>query len=26
MVEVRGMILWRKEDDGRWRVAIEHVG
>lgn len=25
-VEVRGMILWRKEADGRWRVAIEHLG
>lgn len=25
-VEVRGMILWRKERDGRWRVAIEHLG
>ena len=21
----RGMILWRKEDDGHWRVAIEHL-
>ena len=25
-VEVRGMLLWRKEDDGHWRVAIEHLG
>ncbi len=25
-VEVRGMILWRKEADGRWRVACEHIG
>lgn len=25
-VNVRGMILWRKESDGRWRVAIEHIG
>jgi ketosteroid isomerase-like protein len=25
-VEVRGIILWRKESDGRWRVALEHVG
>jgi len=25
-VDVRGMILWRKEPDGRWRVAIEHIG
>ena len=24
-VEVRGMILWRKENDGRWRVALEHL-
>lgn len=24
-VDVRGMILWRKESDGRWRVAIEHI-
>lgn len=21
----RGMILWRKESDGHWRVAIEHI-
>jgi len=21
----RGMILWRKGDDGHWRVAIEHL-
>ena len=25
-VDVRGMILWRKERDGRWRVAVEHLG
>ena len=24
-VEVRGVILWRKEPDGVWRVAIEHL-
>ena len=24
-VEVRGMMLWRKESDGSWRVAIEHL-
>ena len=22
----RGMILWRKEPDGVWRVAMEHIG
>jgi len=25
-VDVRGMILWRKEPDGVWRVAMEHIG
>lgn len=25
-VEVRGMILWRREPDGVWRVAMEHIG
>lgn len=25
-VDVRGMILWRKEADGVWRVAMEHIG
>lgn len=25
-VEVRGMILWRREADGTWRVAMEHIG
>ena len=25
-VQVRGMILWRKEADGVWRVAMEHIG
>jgi len=24
-VDVRGMILWRREADERWRVAIEHI-
>lgn len=24
-VEVRGVIVWRKEPDGVWRVAIEHI-
>lgn len=24
-VGVRGMILWRKEPDGVWRVAMEHI-
>jgi ketosteroid isomerase-like protein len=24
-VRVRGIIVWRKESDGRWRVAMEHV-
>ena len=24
-VDVRGTILWRKEPDGVWRVAMEHV-
>jgi ketosteroid isomerase-like protein len=25
-VEVRGMILWRKEPDSVWRVAMECIG
>jgi ketosteroid isomerase-like protein len=25
-VEVRGMIVWRRETDGVWRVAMEHIG
>jgi ketosteroid isomerase-like protein len=25
-VEVRGMLAWRKEPDGVWRVAMEHIG
>ena len=25
-VEVRGMLVWRKEPDGEWRVAMEHIG
>jgi uncharacterized protein (TIGR02246 family) len=24
-VHVRGVLLWRKERDGRWRVALEHL-
>jgi ketosteroid isomerase-like protein len=24
-VNVRGVILWRKGPDGRWRVALEHL-
>jgi ketosteroid isomerase-like protein len=24
-VEVRGIIVWRREPDGVWRVAIEHI-
>jgi len=24
-VEARGLILWRREADGVWRVAIEHI-
>ena len=24
-VTVRGMILWRREADGVWRVAMEHI-
>ncbi len=24
-VKVRGMILWRRETDGVWRVAMEHI-
>jgi ketosteroid isomerase-like protein len=24
-VTVRGIIVWRKEADGRWRVAMEHI-
>jgi ketosteroid isomerase-like protein len=24
-VVVRGMILWRREADGVWRVAMEHI-
>lgn len=23
--EARGIIVWRKERDGRWRVALEHI-
>lgn len=25
-VAVRGMLVWRKEPDGVWRVAMEHIG
>jgi len=25
-VDVRGVIVWRKEPDGVWRVAMEHIG
>ena len=25
-VHVRGMLCWRLEPDGRWRVALEHLG
>jgi ketosteroid isomerase-like protein len=25
-VRVRGIIVWRKEPDGEWRVAMEHLG
>lgn len=25
-VDVRGILVWRKESDGRWRVAMEHIG
>jgi ketosteroid isomerase-like protein len=24
-VHVRAVIVWRKESDGRWRVALEHM-
>lgn len=25
-VDVRGILVWRKEPDGRWRVAMERIG
>jgi ketosteroid isomerase-like protein len=25
-VDVRGILVWRKESDGRWRVAMERIG
>ena len=25
-VAIRGIIVWRKEPDGVWRVAMEHIG
>lgn len=24
-VNVRGILLWRRDGDGRWRVALEHI-
>ena len=24
--DVRGIIVWRQESDGQWRVAMEHIG
>ena len=24
-VDVRGLIVWRRESDGTWRVAMEHI-
>jgi ketosteroid isomerase-like protein len=26
LVEVRGIIVWRREADGTWRVAMERIG
>lgn len=25
-VEVRGILVWRRESDGAWRVAMERIG
>jgi ketosteroid isomerase-like protein len=25
-VDARGIIVWRREPDGQWRVAAEHIG
>lgn len=25
-VEVRGILVWRRDEDGQWRVALEHIG
>jgi ketosteroid isomerase-like protein len=25
-VDVRGLLVWRKEPDGVWRIAMEHIG
>lgn len=25
-VRVRGVLVWRRESDGVWRVAMEHIG
>jgi ketosteroid isomerase-like protein len=24
-VHVRGILVWRRDSDGRWRVAMEHI-
>jgi ketosteroid isomerase-like protein len=24
--DARGILVWRKESDGEWRVALEHIG
>lgn len=24
-VNVRGILVWRRDGDGRWRVALEHI-
>jgi ketosteroid isomerase-like protein len=24
-VEVRGILVWRRDSDGQWRVAMEHI-
>ena len=24
-VQVRGVLVWRRDSDGRWRVALEHI-
>ena len=26
MVHVRGILVWHRDSDGRWRVAMEHIG
>jgi ketosteroid isomerase-like protein len=25
-VDVRGVMVWRRGADGRWRIAVEHIG